>query len=245
MSIKIISLLSLLSLFLIACGGGQLEIFDCPELELNFGDECPIGSLDTFPTLTGIVTEDCICEDSINYDCPELKLNFGDSCVVDAPIPGTLDFNCQCDLGEINQAIGSDSGVEKVEIIVGGLPTHYLTFEIISLSTGHAVRVKSSNNVQILDSSTFGYPDALDLDAEISETAIWSTGNNFVLGTSVGNGGLFEGAGVKHLGFRVEREGVYHYSWVSLENLSGNTTLNIFRTALNYVANESILAGRL
>ncbi len=127
------------------------------------------------------------------------------------------------------------------------LENTFLHFEIIELSTGYAVRVQPSSTVQILDSSTFGYPDALKEDELIDADREWSTDGNFVLGTSVGNGGLFEGNGQRYLGFRVlgNGDGDFQYAWVLLNNNVGNTNLKILSYGVNQTSGNSIQAGAI
>ena len=102
-----------------------------------------------------------------------------------------------------------------------------LKFEIIPLSDDNqAVRVFATN-CEFLDNSTFGYPDALVRTDGISAAGNWADGNA-VLGTTVGNGGLFEGAGNRFLGLKVQSEnGTVHCGWVRLNCMQGNTRLEI------------------
>lgn len=121
-----------------------------------------------------------------------------------------------------------------------------LVFEIITLSEEtYASRVHPiDETIQILDNSTYGYPNALELDEIINEEQSWSMENNFVLGTSVGNGGLFEGSGLKYLGFRIVNGGEYQYGWVSIINNEGNTCVEIKEYAVNLTSGRGILAGQ-
>ncbi|MFN3916199.1 MAG: hypothetical protein ACK4K0_00540 [Flavobacteriales bacterium] len=64
------------------------------------------------------------------------------------------------------------------------------TFEIIELSPGvYSARVLPLNGSQILDNSTFGYPDALNFNDTIAGNFHSNTG---ILGT-IANAGLFQG----------------------------------------------------
>jgi len=119
-----------------------------------------------------------------------------------------------------------------------------ILFEIIELEIGYASRAKPGVSVQILDSSTYGYCDALELRKSIGEENIWSDKTNFVLGTSVGNGGQFEGNGLKYLGFRVQVDDDYQYGWVLVDNNNGNTCVELKSYAINTTAGKSILAGQ-
>lgn len=122
-----------------------------------------------------------------------------------------------------------------------------LSFEIIGLSSGYACRVNSTNSVEILDSSTYGYPDALAIDELIAPNGQWSNEHTFVIGTSVGSGGNFEGKGPRYLGFRLlgEQDGAYRYGWILLDNNEGNTSLNVISYGLNYIYGNSIRAGQI
>lgn len=108
----------------------------------------------------------------------------------------------------------------------------------------YASRVHPNAKVQILDNSTYGYPDALNLDESINSEQNWSDRNNFVLGTSIGNGGIFEGKGLRYLGFRILNNGEYQYGWIALINNEGNTCVEIESYAVNTTIGKSILAGQ-
>lgn len=121
-----------------------------------------------------------------------------------------------------------------------------LNFEIFSLDGGaYASRVHPNGRVQILDNSTYGYSDALSIDDPINEEHNWSLSNNFVLGTSVGNAGQFEGQGLKYLGFRILNNGKYQYGWIALANKEGNTCVEIESYAVNITNGKSISAGQV
>ena len=119
-------------------------------------------------------------------------------------------------------------------------------FEIITLSEEtYASRINTANNsVQILDNSTFRYPDALELNEVINEDQNWSLETSFVLGTSVGNAGLFEGSGLRYLGFRILNNAEYQYGWISIINNQGNDCVEIESYAINLTSGQSILAGQ-
>ena len=78
----------------------------------------------------------------------------------------------------------------------------------------------------------------------INEDHNWSVDNNFVLGTSVGNAGLFEGNGLKYLGFRILNNGKYQYGWISINNNQGNNCVEIESYAINLTNGQPILAGQ-
>jgi len=259
------------------CECVPLVVFDCPELELNFREECIISDTITNEEVIGFVSEECLCVDTNSYDCPELMANigeecrdqdgnlgrigencecvteqssefdcvdlsasFGDICRDEADNLGRINLDCECTIGIINTEVDIN---KSANINFGRTENTFLNFEIIPLSTGHAVRVQPRSDIQIMDSSTFGYPNALTAGEEISASSDWSTGGNFVLGTSVGNAGNFEGAGIRYLGFRINDDNNYYYGWVELDNNVGNTLLTISNYGINYIAGESIVAG--
>ncbi|NEN25848.1 hypothetical protein G3O08_20365, partial [Cryomorpha ignava] len=58
----------------------DVVVFDCPDLEANFGDACNDDNPDTE---NDMVNEDCICMGTpivVEFDCPDLEANFGDAC---------------------------------------------------------------------------------------------------------------------------------------------------------------------
>ena len=122
-----------------------------------------------------------------------------------------------------------------------------LVFEITTLGEEtYASRVHPiDGTVQILDNSTYGYPDALELDSIINDEQNWIPSLNYVLGTSVGNAGLFEGSGLRYLGFRIVNGSEYQYGWVSIINNEGNTCVEIKEYAVNLTTGRSILAGQV
>ncbi len=55
-----------------------MEIFDCPDILANFGDNCNDGNSNTEDDM---IMADCTCVgDTIPFDCPELNAYFGDFC---------------------------------------------------------------------------------------------------------------------------------------------------------------------
>ena len=191
--------------------------------------------------ITGIVSDSCECIIPVQFDCEESNAFWGDECIDDEGDEGQVDFNCECDTGFLNISVDLNN---SANIQIGKTENSILNFHIIPLSEGFAVRVQPGSDIQILDSSTFGYPDALDIDSEISNINIWSTDSNFVLGTTVGHGGQFEGAGKKYLGFRLLDNNNTYYGWVSLENNNGSTLLLIDNYQIKFESDEPILAGQ-
>lgn len=96
--------------------------------------------------------------------------------------------------------------------------------------------------IEILDNSTYGYPDALNYMQEINSNGYWSTKHS-VLGTFL-NAGQFQGKGEKYLAFRKNKNGNYNYGWVKLYCSQHNDTLKIIDFAINLTSNNKILAGK-
>ena len=70
-------------------------MFDCPDLEANFGDECFVD--DGGNGTVGIISEDCECIVEVpDFDCPEIEANIGDPCVNPNGVEGTISENCVC-----------------------------------------------------------------------------------------------------------------------------------------------------
>ena len=123
-------------------------------------------------------------------------------------------------------------------------------FEIINLNDFNVNSLPESfdslaarvipSTIEILDNSTFGYPDALDLNSEISAEGNWS-GNISVLGTFM-NAGQFQGNGEKYLGFRFTDD--IKYGWIKIYCSQHNDTLRIIDFAYNNIANSAINAGQ-
>jgi hypothetical protein len=96
--------------------------------------------------------------------------------------------------------------------------------------------------VQILDNSTYGYPDALDPDEEISKDGNWIN-ITAVLGTFE-NAGQFQGEGEKYLGIRLQRENNVKYGWIKIYCSQHSDTLRIIDFAYNNIPNSKIKAGQ-
>jgi hypothetical protein len=114
-----------------------------------------------------------------------------------------------------------------------------LTFKL--LNGGVTVSLQQA---EILDNSTYGYPDALLVGDEVSETGNWRTSSG-VLGSANGNAGQFTGTGKRFLGFRFKNaENNFQYGWVKLYCNSSNTRLEVLSYAYSTVPNTPILAGQ-
>ena len=96
--------------------------------------------------------------------------------------------------------------------------------------------------VEILDNSTFHYPDALLMNDKISESGNW-TNSACVLGTFL-NAGQFQGKGERYLGVRFPAESKNRYGWIRIYCSQHNDTLRIIDYAYNTVLNSPILAGQ-
>ncbi len=98
-------------------------------------------------------------------------------------------------------------------------------------------------NVELLDNSTWGYPDALEADQVINNNAYWDSHINNILGTfqNIGN---FQGQGYRFLGFRFTNNGHYKYGWIKLYCSLHNDTLIVDSYAYNNIEDSSILAGQ-
>lgn len=141
---------------------------------------------------------------------------------------GQKDFDLDADLI-------SDIGFEIIDLNKynpNGLPESFdsLAARVVPVS------------VEILDNLTYGYPDALDLDIQISEEGNWSKRTS-VLGTFM-NGGQFQGNGEKYLGFRFPRENSFKYGWIKIYCSQHNDTLRIIDYAYNDIENSQIKAGQ-
>lgn len=152
------------------------------------------------------------------------------------------------------------NGLIDVDLVSTGLKSFDLTddgqadlrFEIINLNKFNvgqlpayldsmAARVHPVN-LQILDNSTYGYPDALLPNNEITKNGHWS-GNVSVLGTFM-NAGQFQGKGNCFLGFRIPAGNDFQYGWIRLNCSAGNDTLRIIDYAYNTIAGNPIYAGQ-
>lgn len=115
------------------------------------------------------------------------------------------------------------------------------TFDILQLSPGVlAARVLPQNGSQILDNSTFGYPDTLNSGDPVTGFFHSNTG---VLGT-FNSAGQFNGAGQKYLGIRIQAGINQLFGWVLLEVSTARDTLKIISCGYNTVPSGPINAGQ-
>ncbi len=133
------------------------------------------------------------------------------------------------------------SGVSNTSIDINGDQQNDFTFEIIELSANtYAARVVNIGGSQFLDNSTYGYPDA----KEINETLVGSYDNgSAVIGTSVVGAGNFTDEGDRYLGITIEVNNETHYGWILLNCNATNDELIIKSAGYNSTADVQILAG--
>lgn len=96
--------------------------------------------------------------------------------------------------------------------------------------------------IEVLDNSTYGYPDALELNERISGDGNWS-GRTGVLGTFL-EAGQFQGKGDRYLGIRFSNPEGYKYGWIKIYCSQHNDTLRIIEYAYNNIAGSDIHAGQ-
>jgi len=129
----------------------------------------------------------------------------------------------------------SDIGFEIIDLNKynpNGLPESFdsLAARVIPLS------------FEILDNSTYGYPDALNASDPISGNGHWGNSTG-VLGTFL-DAGQFKGKGERYLGIRFMQDNEYRYGWIRIYCSQHNDTLRIIDYAYNNAANSLINAGQ-
>ena len=142
---------------------------------------------------------------------------------------GHKDFDLDADLN-------ADIAFEIIDLNKynpAGLPESFdsLAARVVPIST------------DILDNSTYGYPDALSLNDLISEEGSWSDRTS-VLGTFL-NAGQFQGNGDRYLGIRIPDSEYYKYGWIKLYCSQHNDTLRIIEYAYNNISGSNIYAGQI
>lgn len=148
--------------------------------------------------------------------------------------------------GHINAEIIS-TGVKCVNLKEGV----NIGFEIIDLNQFNpnsipenldslAIRVVPKD-VEILDNSTYGYPDAFSKDDVISTEGNWIS-NGAVLAT-LGPGGNFYNKDNKYLAIRFMEGNDYNYGWVKLSCSDNNHVLDIHDFAHGFVGVDEYNAG--
>ena len=136
---------------------------------------------------------------------------------------------------DLNNDGVNDVGFEIIDLLT--LNSGYLPEEFDSL----AARV-IPYTLEILDNSTYGYPDALVDGQSVSEGGHWSSLHG-VLGTFL-NAGQFQGNGDRYLGIRFPKDGDYQYGWIKLNCSAHNDTLKIISVAYNITPGGLITAGQ-
>lgn len=146
----------------------------------------------------------------------------------------------QINIYSVSQTITTTSGSFTIDVDSDGNDDY--TFEILPLSEGlQAARVISLGNSQVMDVFTFGYPDTLNFGDNV--TGPYNSGNA-VLGTDVGGGGQFSGAGMKYLGLNIDISGESHLGWILLEVAASNDTIILHDIGYNTIASNGITAGQ-
>lgn len=134
----------------------------------------------------------------------------------------------------------TDSGQKSFDLNSDG--TDDFIFDILPLGQGNlAARVNGINSSEILDNSTFGYPDTLNTWDPV--TGYFHTGIG-VLGT-FHNGALFKGAGKKFLGMKIHTSAGLLAGWFELRVSANNDTLEILSCGYLTSPNGTIAAGQL
>ncbi len=130
-------------------------------------------------------------------------------------------------------------GENQQSIDINNDGTNDLQFEIISIP---AVRAIPLNGTTILDNSTYGYADALNINQPISGNF---TNQTVVLGT-FSTAGNFNGQGDKYLGVKLfnSLQQTVHYAWVLLNCSENNDTLKIIKYAFEASPSVQINAGQ-
>lgn len=116
-----------------------------------------------------------------------------------------------------------------------------LKFEVLELTPGVLVaKVTPIQGSKILDNSTYGYPDALDLNDSITGNF---TNNSGVLGTFT-TAGNFNGMGEKYLGVKLRSGTNDLTAWVKIYCSEERDTLKIISYAYLTSVHYNLLAGQ-
>ena len=154
---------------------------------------------------------------------------------------GVTPASGQINTYSINDTVTTASGPLTLNVD-GDLSNDY-TFEIFPLSgSSTAARVVSIWDSYVMDASTFGYPDALNCGDLV--TGPYTSGNG-VLGTDVGGGGSFTGAGLKFLGLKMDVDGESYFGWISLEVAASNDTIILHEVGYSTVPDNAIAVGQM
>lgn len=161
--------------------------------------------------------------------------------------PGSTDINVNTNAslvvteiisGPINQTL---IGPGQMEFDFNGDAQTDFIFDILYLSAGsNAARVKPQGGSEILDNSTYGYPDVFDFEEEMTG---FFHGNLGVLGT-FNSAGQFRGMGDKYLGIKINAGGQKLHGWVLLNCSFNRDTLTIISFGYSTTPDEPVTAGQ-
>ena len=154
---------------------------------------------------------------------------------------GVTPASGQINTYSINDTVTIASG--PLTLNVDGDASNDYTFEIFPLSgSATAARVVSLWDSYVMDASTWGYPDALNCGDIVAGTY---TSGSAVLGTDVGGGGSFTGAGLKFLGLKMDAGGGSYHGWISLDVSASNDTIILHDVGYSTVPNNAIAVGQM
>ncbi|MCP4441752.1 MAG: hypothetical protein GY810_22830 [Aureispira sp.] len=149
----------------------------------------------------------------------------------------------------VNTEVTISTGLHGLDIDADNQPD--ISFEIIDLRPlnpqglpayfDHLAASAKPHSIQILDNSTYGYPDALTTDDLIDANGNWREQHG-VLGTFA-NAGQFQAKGDRYLGFRMPNGTDFKYGWIKLNCSAHNDTLKVLEYAYNDVVGIAIKAG--
>ncbi len=117
---------------------------------------------------------------------------------------------------------------------------HYFNGEMPDSLDSLAARVHTVH-AEILDNSTYHYPDALTKGTVIGANGNWMSGSG-VLGTFA-NAGQFQGRGERFLAFRFLENNEYRYGWIGITCSAHNDTLTIHTAGFCNMGDEEVVAG--
>ena len=151
---------------------------------------------------------------------------------------------------EINDTILESDISKIIEIDLNDDREVDIAFEIVNLNNydqsqhlndSLAARVITPN-VELMDNSTYGYPDALESGVLLTESMSWIKRENSVLGTNPS--AHFQGKGEKYLGFRLKAANSFYYGWVKLVCSEKRDVLHIVSCGISEESNHSIHTGQ-
>jgi hypothetical protein len=142
------------------------------------------------------------------------------------------------------------TGMQRFDLTGDGNPD--ISFEILDLMTYNQGNLPENFDslaakawlfgVEILDNSTWGYPDALTEGIDINNNGNWRSDFG-VLGTFL-NAGQFQGQGDRYLAFRIPEAGDFQYGWIKLYCSQHSDTLRIIEFAYNTLPGGKIQSGQ-